>query len=70
MERLTAHQRIALQEIGPPGEGPVPVEVFDEFERRGWGYWDAEYKWCVTATGRRALELDDYARRIAPPNQS
>ena len=64
MERLTEHERTALVEIGPPGEGPIPPYVFDKLQARGWGYWD-NTGWCVTAAGRKALEFDDLARRLA-----
>jgi hypothetical protein len=60
MRRLTDHERTALREIGPPGEGPVPLEVFDELIRLGWGYW-ADGFWFVTAAGSEALWLDDLA---------
>ena len=62
MRRLTDQERIALREVGPPNEGPVNDETFAECERQGWGYWSPLF-WCVTPLGRRALELDDLARR-------
>lgn len=70
MRRLTDQERVALREVGPPGEGPVSDETFDECIRQGWGFWDRPPRWAfwrrgywrVTATGRRALELDDLAR--------
>jgi len=58
---LTPEERIALVEVGPPGEGPIPDEVFAELERLGWGYW-ADGLWYVTAAGRAALEYDTLAR--------
>jgi hypothetical protein len=61
MRKLTDHERTALCEIGPPGEGPVPHEVFDELVRLEWGYW-ADGFWFVTAAGSEALRLDDLAR--------
>lgn len=60
MERLTREERTALIEVGPPGEGPVPDEVFEKLERRGWGFF-RHGSWFVTAAGRRALELDTLA---------
>lgn len=71
MRRLTEHERIALEEIGEPGEGPIPDAVFQECIRMGWGRWIAEaeqdappgewsgFVWQVTEAGRRALALDD-----------
>lgn len=61
MRRLTDEERVALREIGEPGEGPIPDAVFDECIRLGWGFWDSEGFWHVTAAGRKALELDDAA---------
>lgn len=73
MRRLTAEERTALVEVGPPGEGPIPWEVFDELVRLGWGYWAPDPTWWrrllgqtiwyVTAAGRYALELDTLARQ-------
>lgn len=71
MRALTDEERIALRTIGPPGEGPVAPSVFVEFERLGWGRWARSWRvwppwrryWEVTVEGRRALELDDLARR-------
>lgn len=64
MRRLTDEERIALVEVGPPGEGPVSPETFAECIRQGWGFWGAppEDYWHVTPAGWRALELDDLAR--------
>lgn len=61
MRRLTPEERLALQETGPPGEGPVSSATFEELIRLGWGYWGMDeegYVWCVTTAGRLALELD------------
>jgi hypothetical protein len=75
VRRLTDQERVALREIGPPGEGPVSDEIFQELELLGYGrwvwpsLWDAfrhrrfHRYWQVTATGRKALELDDLARQ-------
>ncbi|HKM54379.1 MAG TPA: hypothetical protein VJY33_13290, partial [Isosphaeraceae bacterium] len=73
LRRLTDQERVALREVGPPGEGPVSPEVFDEFIRLGWGCWAIRDDllgrlfrrryWKVTAAGRLALELDDLARQ-------
>lgn len=74
MRRLTDQERIALREIGPPGEGPVSDDVFRDLEQLGYGRWvwpswweTVRYfrfhrYWQVTPTGRKALELDDLAR--------
>ncbi|MHB8431620.1 MAG: hypothetical protein ACYDDZ_14045 [Acidimicrobiales bacterium] len=70
MRRLTDEERIALREVGPPGEGPVSDATFDECVRMGWGYWEpppieerpAQGYWKVTVAGREALRLDDLAR--------
>jgi hypothetical protein len=75
VRRLTDQERVALREIGPPGEGPVSNETFQELERLGYGHWvwpslwDAfrylrfHRYWQVTAVGRKALELGDLAKR-------
>ena len=39
MRRLTDEERIALREVGPPGEGPVSPATFAECVAQGWGYW-------------------------------
>jgi hypothetical protein len=68
MRRLTDHERIALQEVGEPGEGPIPNAVFSELAALGWGYWapdGEETLWFVTAQGREALRLDTIARGAA-----
>ena len=57
MRRLTAEERIALREIGPPGEGPVSDATFDELARLGYGAW-VDDGWTVTPAGARALALD------------
>lgn len=70
MRRLTDQERVALREVGPPGEGPVNDATFAELESLGWGHWVAvvlpdgsrDSEWVVTEAGRRALELDDAAR--------
>jgi len=72
MRRLTPEERMALVEIGTPGEGPVSDATFEECIRMGWGYWaigpsfwdrlTRQRYWYVTAAGRRAKELDDLAR--------
>jgi hypothetical protein len=62
MRMLTDHERVALQQVGEPGEGPIPDDVFDECVRQGWGFWGPDY-WQVTALGRRVKQLDDDARR-------
>lgn len=68
MRRLTEHERIALRQFGPPGEGPVPDHVFDELIALGWGRWERDPDeprhgvWTVTAAGRAALALDAAAR--------
>jgi hypothetical protein len=63
MRRLTASERIALREVGPPGEGPVSDATFEECIRQGWGFWGPkpDVYWHVTEAGRRALALDDLA---------
>ncbi len=63
MRRLTDQERIALREVGPPGEGPVSNETFAECVRQGWGRWSAGL-WWVTESGRNALALDDLARGV------
>ena len=73
MRKLTVQERIALVEVGPPGEGPVSPETFAELERLGWGYWDIgpsfldrllrRKSWYVTAAGLAALEYDRLARQ-------
>lgn len=68
MRRLTDHERIALREVGEPGEGPVPDDVFAELVALGWGGWGPDPDeprgslWFVTAAGREALRLDTLAR--------
>lgn len=71
MRRLTDQERMALVEVGEPGEGPVSESTFAECIRMGWGYWgrDSGWRgwfggklWFVTAAGKRAKELDDLAR--------
>lgn len=65
MRLLTGEERVALREIGPPGEGPVSDVTFAELEALGYGFWDRDEEgpfWKVTAAGRRALELDNLAR--------
>lgn len=74
MRRLTEQERVALVEVGEPGEGPVPRATFDELVRLGWGewrigqsWWDRltrQHYWHVTAAGRHALELDTLARQV------
>lgn len=74
MRRLTGHERMALQEIGDPGEGPVPDAVFVELAALGWGFWgptehepgEPPMAWFVTAAGREALRLDTIAREFRP----
>ena len=78
MKRLTDQERIALVEVGPPGEGPVSPETFQELERLGYGrwawpsLWEALWRrrfhryWQVTPAGRKALELDTLARQTEP----
>jgi hypothetical protein len=39
MRRLNDQERVALREVGPPGEGPVSPETFNELIRLGWGCW-------------------------------
>ena len=73
MKRLNDQERVALREVGPPGEGPVSDETFEELIRLGWGCWalrDGFFNhllrrryWKVTDAGRLALELDDLARQ-------
>lgn len=73
MRRLTDQERVALREIGPPGEGPVAPDVFDELIRLGYGCWApreglfdrllGRRYWKVTPAGQKALELDDLARQ-------
>jgi hypothetical protein len=63
MRRLTDQERVALREIGPPDEGPVSEETFNECIRMGWGFWGDDGFWHVTTKGARALELDELARR-------
>jgi hypothetical protein len=63
VRRLTREERIALVEVGPPGEGPVSNETFLECIARGWGYW-TETGWRVTDAGRAALARDDAARAV------
>jgi len=73
MRRLTPEERIALVEVGEPGEGPVSDATFAECIRMGWGCWVREpgwrgwlggKVWHVTAEGRRAKELDDLALEL------
>ncbi len=61
MRSLTDEERIALRQVGDPGEGPVSDETFAELERLGYGFWGEEY-WEVTPAGVLALTLDDAAR--------
>ena len=72
MRSLTPQERMALVEVGPPGEGPVSDETFAELVKLGWGYWGPARgwrgwlggrSWYVTAAGRAALELDTLARQ-------
>jgi len=73
MRRLTDEERIALVEVGPPGEGPVSEGTFAELVALGWGYWvigptfwdwmTRRRVWVVTAAGRAALEYDTMARK-------
>jgi hypothetical protein len=73
MRRLTDQERVALREVGPPGEGPVSPETFNELIRLGWGCWApreglvnrllGRRYWHVLPAGRKALELDDLARQ-------
>jgi hypothetical protein len=73
MRALSHEERIALREIGPPGEGPVSPETFATCEREGWGAWVADAAdptgrgvvWAVTARGARALAIDDVARGVS-----
>jgi hypothetical protein len=71
MRRLTHDERVALQEIGRPGEGPIPDAVFAELQALGWGYWKQDPEspreglWCVTPKGREALQLDTIAREAS-----
>jgi len=62
MAKLTDQERMALREIGLPGEGPVSEATFEGCIAEGWGYWGDDGYWHVTAAGRRALELDEAAR--------
>jgi hypothetical protein len=62
MRVLTDEERVALREVGPPGEGPVSDATFAECVRQGWGYWGADKLWYVTEAGRKVLALDDSAR--------
>jgi hypothetical protein len=74
MRTLTAEERCALVEVGPPGEGPVSDETFADLARLGWGYWAVgpswwdrltrQRYWHVTAAGRAALEYDTLARSV------
>lgn len=61
MRRLSEQERIALREVGPPGEGPVSDATFAECVERGWGRWVEGY-WQVTESGRAALAYDNAAR--------
>lgn len=77
MRRLTEQERIALVEVGEPGEGPIPDAIFDEFVKLGWGRWARcegfrgwalrRRYWQVTPAGRYALELDTIAKRAGGP---
>jgi hypothetical protein len=58
MRRLTVEERIALKEVGEPGEGPVSDATFVECIRQGWGYWGSDELWYVTPRGRHALAID------------
>lgn len=72
MRRLTDEERIALVEVGPPGEGPLSDATFAELVRLGWGCWRmrpglwnrllGRRYWHVTPAGVRARELDSLAR--------
>ena len=72
MKRLTDEERMALVEVGAPGEGPVSDATFAELAALGWGYWATgptwwdwitrKRCWVVTAAGRAALEYDTIAR--------
>jgi hypothetical protein len=74
MRRLTDEQRCALREVGPPGEGPIPDEVFRELAELGYGRWvtddsvhwlvrwAAPRVWEVTPSGHLALYYDTLAR--------
>jgi hypothetical protein len=72
VRRLNDEERVALREVGPPGEGPVSNETFEELTRLGWGCWApregffnrflGRRYWKVTVVGRHALELDNLAR--------
>lgn len=57
MRRLTAQERIALREIGEPGEPGPPDSVFVDCIFQGWGFW-GEDGWQVTERGKRALAID------------
>jgi hypothetical protein len=65
MRVLSKHERCALIEVGDPFEGPVPDATFDELSKLGWGYWGNDGFWHVTATGKKALELDTLAREVS-----
>ena len=80
MRRLTEHERAALREHGPEGEhvpdhvfeelerlgwgSSVPSPRPDDPVDPATGKRLVEFLWTVTPSGRRALALDDAARRL------
>ena len=63
MRRLSDQERVALVEVGPPDEGPISEETFEECIRMGWGFWGDDGFWYVTPLGVQARKLDDEARK-------
>lgn len=71
MRRLTDLERRALVEVDLLDEGPIPDHVFAGLVELGYGYWgppeaDGVSYWHVTEAGRKALALDDLARKSTP----